>query len=174
MMYPDHKPKEVHVPSDTRRDSFLKAVEARKHSMYRVALMMLRHPADAEDAVSDAVEITWRRLHSIRDLEALPAYLMRSTINACHAVLRKRRRETAMDALEQYLPPVQEETPVWMYLGNLKERYRLPLLLRFSENMSDRQIAQILKVPRGTVSSILSRGLKMLREQIEKEEKGCG
>jgi len=112
MMYPDHTPKEVHVPSDTRRDSFLKAVEARKHSMYRVALMMLRHPADAEDAVSDAVEITWRRLHSIRDLEALPAYLMRSTINACHAVLRKRRRETAMDALEQYLPPVQEETPV--------------------------------------------------------------
>ncbi|MGI6726881.1 MAG: sigma factor-like helix-turn-helix DNA-binding protein [Christensenellales bacterium] len=35
-------------------------------------------------------------------------------------------------------------------------------------------MAQILKVPRGTVSSILSRGLKMLRKQIEMEEKGCG
>ncbi|MGI6726882.1 MAG: RNA polymerase sigma factor [Christensenellales bacterium] len=80
------------MPSDTQRDCFLQAVEERKHSMYRVALMMLRRPADAEDAVSDAVEAAWRRLHGIRDLEALPAYLMRSTINACHAVLRKRRR----------------------------------------------------------------------------------
>lgn len=160
--------------SDTQRDSFLRAVEAGKHSMYRVSLMMLRHSADAEDAVSDAVEITWRRLHSIRDLEALPAYLMRSTINACHAVLRKRKRETTMDALETYLPPAQDETPVWMYLGTLKERYRLPLLLRFSENMNDQQIAQILKVPRGTVASIISRGLKKLRKEIEMEEKGCG
>lgn len=162
------------MPSDAPKDRFLQAVEERKHAMYRVALMMLRHPADAEDAVSDAVEATWRRISAIRDLDALPAYLMRSAINACHAVLRKRRRETAMEALEHYLPAVLDETPVWMYLGSLKERYQLPLMLRYSENMTDQEIAKILKIPRGTVSSLLSRGLKLLRKQIEMEEKGRG
>lgn len=162
------------MPSDDQNDKFLIAVEATKHAMYRVALMMLRRPSDAEDAVSDALEATWRNIHRVRDMAALPAYLMRSTINACHGVLRKRKRETTQDHLEQFLPPVQWETPVWMYLEGLKDKYRLPLLLRYSENMSDREIAAILKVPRGTVSSYLARGLKMLREQIEREEKGRG
>ena len=162
------------MPSDTRRDSFLKAVEARKHSMYRVALMMLRHPADAEDAVSDAVEITWRRLHSIRDLEALPAYLLKSTINAAHKALRGWKRESTMEHLEALLPSTHPETPVWMYLGGMKEKYSLPLLLRFSEGMSDQEIAGILNVPRGTIASRLSRGLKMLKQELEREEKGRG
>lgn len=162
------------MPSDTQKERFLLAVEARKHAMYRVALMMLRHKADAEDAVSDAVEAAWRRIGAIRDLNALPAYLMRSVINACHAALRKRGRESAVEAPEQYLPPVHEETPVWMYLGNLKERYRLPLMLRYGEGMTNQEIAQILRIPRGTVSSVLSRGLKTLRKQIEMEEKGRG
>ena len=105
------------------------AVEERKHAMYRVALMMLRSPDDAQDAVSDALETTWRRILNIRNLDALPTYLMRCTINACHAVLRKRKRETTAEDVSAWLPPALPETPVWMYLGGLPHKYRLPLQL---------------------------------------------
>ncbi len=53
------------MPSDTQKDCFLKAVEARKHAIYRVAMTMLRHQADAEDAVfpsADKDGISWRIL----------------------------------------------------------------------------------------------------------------
>ena len=162
------------MPSEKRKVWFAQTVEEKKHSLYRVALTMLRSTEDAEDAVSDAVEATWRQLDNIRIDQALPAYLMRSTINACHANLRKRKRETAADDLEPFLPPMQTETPVWMYLSGLKDKYRLPLMLRFSENMRDEEIAAVLRIPRGTVSSHISRGLNILRKQIEKEEKGRG
>lgn len=162
------------MPSEERKVWFVQTVEDKKHSLHRVALIMLRRTADAEDAVSDAVEATWRQLDNMRSDDALPAYLLRSTINFCHATLRKRKRETATDDLETFLPPAQAETPVWMYLSGLKEKYRLPLALRFSENMRDEEIAAVLRIPRGTVSSHISRGLKILRKQIEKEEKGRG
>lgn len=162
------------MPSEERKAWFVQTVEEKKHSLYRIALIMLRRTADAEDAVSDAVEAAWRQLDKIRSDDALPAYLMRCTINACHASLRKRGRESARDDVDLFLPPVQPETPVWMYLSGLKEKYRLPLMLRFSENMRDNEIASVLRIPRGTVSSRISRGLTILRMQIEKEEKGRG
>lgn len=159
---------------EARTERFVQAVEERGHGMYRVALMMLRSHADAEDAVSDAVEAAWRRLPNVRGMDALPAYLMRCVINACHATLRRRKRETAVDDLAAYLPAAAPEVPVWMYLGGLRDKYRLPLLLRYAEGMADQDIARILRVPRGTVSSRLTRGLRMLRQQIEREEEGRG
>ena len=162
------------MPPETRKDWFLEAVADTKHAMYRAALIMLRNPMDAQDAVSDALEATWRQMDRIRDLNALPSYLMRSCINASHKVIRRRRRETTLDDLTPYLPPAQPEIPVWIYLSHLPDKYRLPLLLRFGEGYSDQQIASIMGLPRGTVSSRLSRGLKVLKQQIEMEEKGRG
>ena len=147
-MYPDTKHKEADVPSDTQKTQFIEAVTSTKHAMYRVALVMLRRPADAEDAVSEAVEAAWRNLEKVRDLDALPAYLLKSTINAAHKALRGWKRENTMEHLEALLPSTHPETPVWMYLGGMKEKYSLPLLLRYSEGLSDQEIAGILHLPR--------------------------
>jgi RNA polymerase sigma-70 factor (ECF subfamily) len=174
-MYPDtmHQRGEQ-VPSQESKAWFVQAVEEKKHAMYRVALLMLRSDADAQDAVSEAVEATWRNFGKLRSEKALPSYLIRSAINASHGVLRRRRREVATEDFELCLKPSAQETPVWMYLGALKQKYRLPLMLRFAENMSDAEIAAALRLPRGTISSQIARGLKILKEQIEKEEEGRG
>ena len=43
-----------------REQAFINAVRDGKHRMYRIALGYLHSPQDAEDAVSEAVETTWR------------------------------------------------------------------------------------------------------------------
>lgn len=157
---------------DDRTSVFVDAVQAMRERMYRVARMMLRTDADAEDAVSTATIIAWKQLPRLRSLDALPAYLTRCTVNAARAMLRRRKRETLMDAA--YLPerPAQsgKDTPVWMYLQRLPEKYRMPLALRYGEDLSLKATAEILRIPCGTVSSRASRGLAMLRKELEKEE----
>ena len=66
-----------------------------------------------------------------------------------------------------------EENPdsVWSYVHHLPEKYRLPLLLRYGEDWPLQDIARMLKLPKGTVSARLSRGLKMLRQELQEEEK---
>ena len=61
-------------------NAFVAAVRLNRHRLYRVALSILRSPADAEDAVSTATEQTWKALPRIQDEDRLPVYLMR-----CHA-----------------------------------------------------------------------------------------
>ena len=111
---------------DDRTSVFVDAVQATRERMYRVARMMLRTDADAEDAVSTATMIAWKQLPRLRNLDALPAYLTRCTVNAARAALRRRKRETLMDAAHLPERPAQsgKDTPVWMYLQRLPEKYR--------------------------------------------------
>ena len=108
---------------DDRTSVFVDAVQATRERMYRVTRMMLRTDADAEDAVSTATMIAWKQLPRLRNLDALPAYLTRCTVNAARAMLRRRKRETLMDAAHLPERPAQsgKDTPVWMYLQRLRK-----------------------------------------------------
>ena len=64
---------------------FVAGVEACQSRMFRVARVMLRSDADAEDAVSSAIVSAYAHLPSLRRPEALPGYLIRCVVNACHA-----------------------------------------------------------------------------------------
>ena len=57
-------------------------------------------------------------------------------------------------------------------MSDLEEKYRLPLLLKFDEEMQEKEIAAILHIPRGTVSSRICRGLELLRKEMNREDAG--
>ena len=105
----------------------------------------------------------------IHTKEALPAYLMRSVINAAHDELRRRKRTTPIEPLENVLEAPKAERGIADYLTALDEKYRLPMLLKFDEEMQEKEIAAALHLPRGTVSSRIARGLEMIRKEMEKE-----
>ena len=150
---------------------FIDAVREKRQAMWRVAYGILRSGADAEDAVSAAVESTWRHLPRVRTKEALPAYLMRSVINAAHDELRRRKRTVPVKPLENVLAAPEADGGIADYVAEMDEKYRLPLLLKFDEEMQEKEIAAVLRLPRGTVSSRISRGLEMIRKDVKKEEK---
>lgn len=147
-------------------ERYISAVRERRDAMYRTALAILGTPSDAEDAVSEAAENTWAHLNSIRNPEAIPTYLMRSAVNAAKGILRRRKREIATEEASVFDREAPQEAPLWEYLGHLPEKYRLPVLMRYGEVLPEQEIAQILRLPRGTVSSRLARGLQILRKQI--------
>ena len=156
--------------SDKIRQVFIETVQDRRLAMFRVACSVLRSAADAEDAVSAAVESAWRHLPRIRTREALPAYLMRSVINAARDELRRRKRTVPIEPLEKVLEAPETDRGIADYVARMDEKYRLPLLLKYDEEMQEKEIAAILRLPRGTVSSRISRGLEMIRKDVKKEE----
>lgn len=156
--------------SDTAEQLFIDAVQGKRQAMFRVAYSLLRSETDAEDAVSSAVESTWRHLPGIRSKDALPAYLMRSVINTAHDELRRRKRTVPIEPLENALEAPEKDRGIADYVADMDEKYRLPLLLKYDEEMQEKEIAAILRLPRGTVSSRISRGLEMIRKELKKEE----
>ena len=63
--------------------------------------------------------------------------------------------------------------PVTDYLSGMKEKDQLLLVLKFQENLREADIASVLHIPRGTVSSRINTLLGRIREQMSKEGLSC-
>ncbi len=153
----------------TREEIFVSAVREHRHRLYRIALSILRSPEDAEDAVSEATVAAWKALMRIRDLNSLGIYLTRCTVNAARGILRKRGKEEPDTGILEQLPAPDPDTRIFEYVSCLKEKYRTPLILKFRENMREEDIAAVLHIPRGTVSTRITRAMRMLRMELEEE-----
>ncbi len=153
-----------------KEQAFVDTVQAKSHQLYRIAMSLLHSSQDAEDAVSDAIEATWKNLWRIRNEAVIPSYLTRCTINAAKMVLRQRRRTEPIEPYREFLIAPENGDSIADYLSGLKEKDRLLLILKYQEDLPEAEIASILRIPRGTVSSRLSRLLKRLRAEVSEEE----
>jgi len=133
-------------------------------AMLRLAFVLIRSQADAEDAVQEA----FVRLHSRwSGLENPTAYLRRTVVNLCHDHHRRSRRETGRAAA---VTGVTDSHPdeLWDALGTLAARRRAVLVLRFYLDLTEAETADALGCRPGTVKSLTHRALADLRRVIER------
>jgi RNA polymerase sigma-70 factor (sigma-E family) len=107
----------------------------------------------------------WGRLH----LESVDAYARRSLVNAFLSHRRSRRRESIVtqppDRAGRGVDVVQHVT-VHRALAALAPRQRAVVVLRYLEDLSVTEVAELLGVAEGTVKSQCARGLQTLREAL--------
>lgn len=139
---------------------------ALRTNMMRVALSILRHTADAEDAVSSAMLSAQAGADSLRDPDKLNAWLMRILVRCCYDTLRKRKRETPTQDMSLYDAPAFTDTQgsVWESIKELSPSYQRTMVLYYYEGFNAREIAHILSEPLGTVLVRLSRGRAKLKD----------
>ena len=155
-----------------QRNELEQALWEQRLSMMRLAVSILRHPQDAEDAVSDAIVRVYFSSSTLKKKNAFKPWVMRITANVCYDLLRKRKREREhlqqVLALEELFEMPQEET-LFQVMMRLPKGIAQVLNLYYYENFSTSEIAQILRIPGGTVRMRLTRGRRMLREMMEEE-----
>jgi RNA polymerase sigma-70 factor (sigma-E family) len=139
----------------------------------RLAFLLTGDWALAEDLVQDAFARLVGRLQHLRDPGAFGAYLRRAIVNLATSHFRHRRVERAYLEREAAAPSREnnenEDLDETMHavLLRLPKRQRAAIVLRFYEDLSDVQTAEILRCPAGTVRSLVSRGMKALRSELE-------
>ena len=160
------------VEGKRQRDArFVEAIRQNRAGMFCVARMMLRSDSDAEEAVADATERAYVHLYALRNWQSIRPWLMRITINACHKILRRRKREIPSDdvqVFERQAPPRETEN-IWALVERLEPLYSLPLTMYYAQGMKLEEIAKVLHAPKGTVSARMARGKQKLRRMIEEE-----
>jgi RNA polymerase sigma-70 factor (sigma-E family) len=139
----------------------------------RLAFLMTGDRALAEDLVQEAFVRLVGRLQHLRDPNAFGAYLRRTIVNLSTSHFRHRKVERAYLERVARAPDARtnpnEELDETMHdaLLRLPERQRAALVLRFYEDLSDVQTAEILRCSAGTVRSLVSRGMTTLRTELE-------
>lgn len=119
------------------------------------------------------------RLEAFRGDAEFTTWLYRITVNACVDETRKLRRFLNFGDLfgaseprvkhgqDEWLDKREISGEVQQAIAGLKPKFRLPILLKYSEGLSYAEIAEILNCSIGTVSSRLNRGHKMLAGKLE-------
>ena len=160
------------VPSLGRLDT-TDLVEEYRQFIYRLALRLLRHPQDSEDATQDVLVRVIRFSPAFRNGSTLATWLYRITYNVCMTRLRERARGplwTDRAALERAaVHPWDRENDrlvVREAVRRLPVRYRVPIALFFFDQLSHQQIARRLDMPVNTVKIRIHRGKRLLRREL--------
>jgi RNA polymerase sigma-70 factor (sigma-E family) len=160
------------VDVDTTGDEGFEAfMVARWSPMVALAYLVTADRGIAEDCVQDALVRLHRRLRRVNP-EGRVAYANRAVINEALSWRRRRRvTEVPLDA-EDHAPVLEEHDPpgfdprLLAALWSLPPRARATVVLRFLEDRSEAETAQILGCSVGTVKSAASRGLARLRDVL--------
>ena len=144
---------------------------------FRVARGVLRNTADAEDVAQDAVLRAYRRFDQLRNRTRFRYWLVRITfrlaLDRAKSSNRRQQRETlwaqpvhkpAPLTAEDLAAANQFRVRVDRAVDELPKKLRLVLLLSAIEGHSLEEVAELLKIPVGTVKSRLHAALVKLHE----------
>jgi RNA polymerase sigma-70 factor (sigma-E family) len=133
----------------------------------------------AEDALQTAFAKAFAAWPRVRRMDDPLAYVRRIAINAAIAQHRKAfaRRETTVGSLpdgsvDAHAHAVDVHDEVWRAIAALPVRQRAVVVLRYYEDLSERQIAEVLGCRPGTVKSQASAALATLRRVLENSAEG--
>lgn len=162
--------------SQDRESVFARLVEEHARFLYRVAFGLLRHPQDAEDAVQDALLKLYRG-ESWRTMQEERAFLARVVWRA--ALDRQTKRAVAAEddaqshlidtrpTPEMSAADIDQRALLHELIDALPEELRQPLLLSAMEEMSSREIGEVMGLPEGTVRTRLMRARAQLKAAFE-------
>ncbi|MET7679514.1 SigE family RNA polymerase sigma factor [Streptomyces sp. NPDC005423] len=164
------------VPRPLAYPSFSSYVRARQPLLLRAARSLTANPCDAEDLLQTALAKTYVAWERIEDHRALDGYVRRALLNTRTSQWRKRKvDEFACEELPEPEPggaadPAEQQVlhdAMWRAILKLPARQRAMVVLRYYEDLSEAQTAEVLGVSVGTVKSAVSRALGKLREDPE-------
>ena len=136
-----------------------------RDDVYRLAVNYTRNTAEAED-VCQTVFLKLLEQGSVTPGKE-KAWLMQVTANQCRDLLRSSwwKRTVPLEQAVQAQPQETDET-IHM-LRRLPPKYRVVLYLHYYEQYTTTEIAQLLKIPTGTVSTRLKRGRDQLKSMLK-------
>ena len=155
---------------DQTQAQFRAWVVARSPALLRTAYLLTGSRPDAEDLLQTSLAKTCLAWGRIRDREARDAYVRRVMVNTQTSFWRRRRLDERPTAALPERGEARDATAdldlhdaLWAALAALPRRQRAAVVLRYYEDLSEAETADVLGVSVGTVKSTTSRALARLR-----------
>ena len=170
---PTAEPGTLMPDSRAARDAdFAAYLQARQASVLRTAYLLTGDRHTAEDLVQTAFAKLYLSWDRVRDQGSMDGYLRRILVNENNSLWRRgwKKREHATDALPEPTPHVDQHDDgrseaLWDLVQTLPKKARAVLVLRYYEELSEAETAEVLGISVGTVKSQTSRALAALRER---------
>lgn len=160
-------------------EQFSEFVRDNTPALLRTAYLLTGDAPGAEELVQDTLVRLYPKWDKVRAADVPLAYVRRSLSNAfVNSTRRASRREFAFADVPERIDDadpfgrVADRDQLTDVLAGLPDRQRAALVLRFFEDLDDRDTAEALGCRVGTVRSLVSRGLAALRDRLDPPSAG--
>lgn len=172
------EPTETAGPTDIAEADLTALVREYSGLLYRVALSVLRNPAEAEDVVQDAFLRVLQRRHSLAAVVDIRPWLVRIAWNLALDRVRRTRPDQMDDLFaaglvaaglpaDQALAQAGQIKQVLRAMERLPKKERQALLLSAMDELSTAEIGAVLGRSESSVRSLLFRARTHLRQRLE-------
>lgn len=159
-------------------EAFADLVRRHQRMVFSICWNFFPDRALAEDLAQEVFLQLFQNLHQIETESHLVFWLRQVATRKCidHTRRQDYRKNTNLDDVAEFHPEVRTEAAVEdvfeqkrlrRLVASLPEKFRAVVVLRFQEELSPTEIAQVLGWPVNSVKSRLHRALRMLRDRLE-------
>ena len=154
------------------QEALLFLLKQEKEKLYRTAYSYVRNQADALDIFQQTVLLAIESIHQLREPKYFTTWLIKICINVSLDVLQKQKKVISMDdlkyqSLSTEIATSDEKIDLLDAIYRLDEKYKTILLLKYYEDLTFEQIAEILGEPIGTVKSNGKRALAKIKKGLK-------
>lgn len=163
------------VPESQRRSrdtDFEAWMTARQPALLRTACLLTGETHTAEDLVQTTLAKLYLAWDRIADREHVDAYARKALVNEFRSLWRRpwRRRELSAEQLPDVTGVEQaydaHDDALWEFVATLPPKQRAVIVLRYYEQLSEAETAEVLGVSVGTVKSQANRAITALRGRL--------
>lgn len=179
----DRLPDEMLVKSCLQGDmgSFSELVRRYQKQVYSLAYRLTNDAEEAMDLSQEVFLKIYQVLERYDGTRPFFPWMYKVASNICYSLLRKKPQESVpLDKIIEFTPlvPKMESQPEDYYesreiqqlvqraIVELPEKYRVPLVLRYLEDLTYQQISEVMELPVSTIETRLYRGKALLQKRL--------
>ena len=152
----------------------LQWIDTNKQKLYRMCWSYLKNNTDVEDVFHNTIIKVVENIDKLKNEQAFERWFVSILLNECRKILRDRRKVQPLSYIElsdtACSPEEQAENlDLINGLKNINDEYKELIILKYCSGYSQKEIAEILHMPLGTVKTKIFRGLRRLREILRRE-----
>jgi len=163
------------------RQAFAVIVQRYQKQIYSLAYRLTNSPEDAQDLAQEVFLKVYQVLSKYDGQRPFFPWMYKVATNVCYSYLRRKpSHEVPLDKIIEFGPlvPTGLEGPeaqferkelqrlVQQALAELPENYRIPMVLRYLEELSYQEIADVMDLPITTIETRLYRGRSLLQKRL--------
>ena len=158
------------------KEAFVELIELNKSSLIRAGRAILSNDEDVADSMQDTVFSAYKKIYSLKEPKYFKTWLTRIMIYSCYDTLRKQKKTSSVEKIERNhegSANIVEDSIVDVHstLDLMKENDSLILTLFYLEDLSVKEISQIMKISENAAKLRLSRSRERFKAiYMEREE----
>lgn len=153
-------------------EAFTRLFRQLESQLYRLAKTILLKDEDCADALQETTLKVYKGLANLKQPNFFKTWVIRILINECNQLLRMRERTIAVAEIPE--EPVDSyvhfedsgNVDLQSFINQLDESLRLAIVLFYYDDLSIKQIADVLDISEGAVRARLHRARRLLSKQI--------